>query len=122
MLHVLESPSGPPNCTEYFYDQSIEVKNHIALVESEGAKTFLYHLGFRYLGNIESESELDKLLKSQDPNAVPGDATDVNYPSQPKLTKTVDINTVIESELDKKESKNPDLPATEEVLERWWDN
>ncbi len=95
MLHVLESPSGPANCKEYFYSGVIEIKDHIAMVESEEAKTYLFHLGFRYLGDIEEITQLNTFLKARDPNAMPGDQDDVNYKRETAPPKTVEVKTIV---------------------------
>lgn len=133
MLYVLESPSGPANCKEYFYSGVIEIKNHIALVQGEGAKTYLYHLGFRYLGDIEKESDLDTFLARRDPSAKPGDSADVNYKKEVKRVTTVEVETVLDGERDvmtptiavNKVIPQPlvdtDLPSAGEEVERWWD-
>lgn len=127
MLYVLESPSGPANVKEYFYSGTIEVKNHVALVESEGAKTYLFHLGYRYLGDIENPDQLEEFLKTRNPKAMPGDVEDnINHKVNPKLVKTVKTETVVQTSpvRDKlKETKlnNEGLPAAGGSAERWWD-
>lgn len=122
MLYVLESPSGPANCKEYFYSGVIDVKNHIAMVQSEGAKTYLFHLGFQYLGDIEEESQLEAFLERRDPNARPGDANDVNYKRQAIPLELVETKTIVPETIASEKVTDVELPSTGELMTPWWDN
>lgn len=67
MLYVLKYVgNGPGDFLEHCYDESVVVKNYVALVQFEHNKNMLLGMNFEEVGTVESEDQLKDLFKSKD--------------------------------------------------------
>ena len=66
MLYVLKFVgNGPDNFIEHAYDESMVIKNRIALVQFEHNANMLMGMNFELIGTIEKEEDLPELFKDK---------------------------------------------------------
>lgn len=95
MLHVLKYVgNGPDDFMEHAYDETIIVKNRIALCSFEHNRDMLLGMNFESLGTIENEGDLKELFKNGDVQV----ATRKEKVETP-TNKVVPINSVLPSKV-----------------------
>ena len=66
MLYVLKFVgNGPDDFLEHAYDETVVIKNRIALVQFEHNKNMLLGMNFEEVGMVEKEEDLKELFRDK---------------------------------------------------------